>query len=109
MATRSSVQESLGALRAAADEDLTAAICELHTVRRAFNAAIAELTVRTGFLETGLAEVERATPLLLPFDEPAECGHQVRAIWVKILWAAVAVLCLAALAGGFLAGRAWGR
>jgi hypothetical protein len=109
VATQSSVRESLAALHAAVGEDVTSAVCTMRDVRRSFTAAIGEISVRTGRLEASLAEVERATPLLLPFDEPDEDGRKVSAVWVKWFWAILAVLCLSALAGGFLAGKWWGR
>ena len=88
---------------------MASAVCAVQAVRRSFAVAIGEISVRTGRLEAGLAEVERATPLLLPFDEPPERGRRVRAVWVNLFWAALVVLCMSALAGGFLAGRSWGR
>jgi hypothetical protein len=109
VATQISVRESLAALHVAIGEDATEAVCSMQQVRRSFAAAIGEMSVRTGRLEASLAEVERATPLLLPFDEPGEDGRKVRAVWVRLFWAILAVLCLSALAGGFLAGKWWGR
>ena len=104
-----SVFAALESLRIAIGEDATAAVCAVHGVRRSFAAEIDDLAMRTGRLEAGLAEVERATPLLLPFDEPIQTGRGVKALWVKLFWAVLAVLCVSAMAGGFVAGRWWVR
>jgi hypothetical protein len=103
------VSAALESLRIATGEDTTAAVCAVQDVRRAFSMDIEKLAMRTGRLEAGLAEVEQATPLLLPFDEPLQTGRGVKALWVKIFWAVLAVLCVSAMAGGFLAGRWWSR
>ena len=104
-----SVSAALESLRIAIGEDTTAAVCAVQDVRRAFSIDIESLTMRTGRLEAGLAEVERATPLLLPFDEPLQVGRGVKALWVRLFWAVLAVLCASAMVGGFLAGRLWSR
>jgi hypothetical protein len=104
-----SVSAALESLRIAIGEDTTAAVCAVQGVRRSFSVAIDDLALRTGRLEAGLAEVDRATPLLLEFVEPLQTGRGVKALWVKLFWSILAVLCAAAMAGGFLAGRWWGR
>ncbi len=104
-----SVSEALESLSTAIGEDTTAAVCAIQGMRKAFAVAIEDLAMRTGRLEAGLAEVERATPLLLPFDEPLQTGRRVKAVWVKLFWAVLAVMCVWALAGGFLIGRWWSR
>ncbi len=103
------VSAALDSLRTAVGEDTTAAVCAVPKVRKAFASAIEDIAERTGRLEAGLAEVERATPLLLLFDEPLQTGHPVKALWVKLFWAVLVVLCVSALAGGFLTGRGWSR
>lgn len=104
-----SVKESLDHLRAATLQDVTLAICEVQNVRRAFAAAADELSLRIGRLETKLAELERATPLLLPFDEPLEQGWRIKARWINLFWVVLVVLCIGALVGGYCAGRMWRR
>lgn len=104
-----SVKESLDHLRAATLQDVTLAICEVQNVRRTFAAAADELSLRIGRLETKLAELELATPLLLPFDEPLEQGRRIKAWWVNLFWVALVVLCIAALVAGYCAGRMWRR
>lgn len=103
------VSAALESLRIAIGEDTTEAVCAVQGVRRSFVVAIEDLALRTGRLEAGLSEVERATPLLLPFDEPLQSGRGVKPRWVKIFWAVLAVLCFSAMAGGFFAGRWWSR
>ncbi len=100
---------ALESLRTAIGEDTTAAVCAMQGMRRAFASAIEDIAMRTGRLEAGLADVERATPLLLPFDEPLQTGRAVEGVWVKLFWAVLSVLCVSALAGGFLTGRWWSR
>jgi len=102
------VRESIGRLRAATGGDLTAAVCEVHGVRRAFSAAIRDLALRTGQLEAALDALDRARPLLLAFDEPKADRWRVGRAWASRMWIVLGIACMAALAAGFMVGRARG-
>lgn len=91
--------------RAAVAEDVTAALCALDGLTRAFAASIDDLTRRTVMAEESAAELERCAPLLRLLEEPPPRGLRVKPLWARLFWILAALLCLLAAAAGFLAAR----
>ena len=100
-----SVPDALETLRAAAAEDVTAALRALDSVNKSFSAAIDDLTHRTGMIEQATAEAERAAPLLRLIEEPPPQGLRITRFRARRFLILTIALCLLAAAAGFLAGR----
>lgn len=100
-----SVPDALLTLRAAAEEDVTTALCALDGVNKSFAAAIDDLTRRARMMEEAVAEVEKAAPLLRLIEEPPPQGIRINTIRARIFWILTIALCLLAAAAGFLASR----
>jgi len=100
-------KQAITSLRLRAKEDITAAICTLPALQKAFQQATTELQDRIGELERKAPIPCSIPPLLLQLEEEPEPGLRVKGAYMKRFWPALSILLALALAAGYWTGLHW--